>query len=634
MALNQTTSSPLSPEDAALRAKGPPVAGSTFVPSHIQYANEHQGGNQFVKGYWTDPSVTGGGGFLGQVADSVSGGLQHVSDVVSNDPIAKTIAAVGLAVATGGASSAISGALLDSGIISSAAVADAASSAIINAGVQIAQGVPPGQALTNAAVTFGAGQYINPAISSEIKSVISSPTIANMATNAATSIATGALRGQSGDTLLKSAIGAATGSLAGSVSKEVGQTVLNNIDDPTIAKIASDAAAAGTKAALTNQNVGKAALDAGATTLANSNLGIDNPLSGITSNLPSIDMSGFKAAIKPISDAATKFAQPISDAATTALQPVSDAVAKATSNLPTVNAPNLNLPNVDLSGVTGGLPTTSTAGTADTSAPPAVVPGQAMHLGKVGSDMTEHQLQQLYESLTAAPTENYNYDNSAPQSVDVAKMEAQPFMQPQQQMYFSKTGGPVQHFNTGAQPDPAQSDYTQGFSNITDLAKSLQTAADAGTISKIYPHKMMINGNVGVSQYTPKVLPQLAAVLRARGMTLADGGQPNDHEHPNYDGTPVFRTGGLEGLGGKYVEGKGDGTSDDITAMLANGEYVFSADVVSALGNGSNKAGAERLNQMVHAIRARARSAPPDKLPPDAKSPLEYLKSSKGKKNG
>ena len=116
-------------------------------------------------------------------------------------------------------------------------------------------------------------------------------------------------------------------------------------------------------------------------------------------------------------------------------------------------------------------------------------------------------------------------------------------------------------------------------------------------------------------------------------MTLAEGGQPGDQDHPHYDGTPVFRTGGLEGLGGKYVEGKGDGTSDDISAMLANGEYVFSADVVSALGNGSNKAGADRLGEMVEAIRARARSAPADKLPPDAKSPLEYLKSPKGKKH-
>jgi hypothetical protein len=62
--------------------------------------------------------------------------------------------------------------------------------------------------------------------------------------------------------------------------------------------------------------------------------------------------------------------------------------------------------------------------------------------------------------------------------------------------------------------------------------------------------------------------------------------------------------------------------------MLANGEYVFSADVVAALGNGSNKAGASALDQMVSKIRERARSAPPDKLSPDAKSPLEYLKSS------
>jgi hypothetical protein len=117
-------------------------------------------------------------------------------------------------------------------------------------------------------------------------------------------------------------------------------------------------------------------------------------------------------------------------------------------------------------------------------------------------------------------------------------------------------------------------------------------------------------------------------------MRLAEGGQPDDHMHPNYDGTPVFRTGGLTGLGGKYVEGKGDGTSDDITAMLADGEYVFSADVVSALGNGSNKAGAQVLDKTVQAIRSRARSAPPDKLPPDAKSPLEYMQSAKGKKHG
>jgi hypothetical protein len=118
-------------------------------------------------------------------------------------------------------------------------------------------------------------------------------------------------------------------------------------------------------------------------------------------------------------------------------------------------------------------------------------------------------------------------------------------------------------------------------------------------------------------------------------MVMADGGQPDhaDHTHPRYDGTPLFRTGGLGNLGGKYVEGKGDGTSDDIAAMLANGEYVFSADVVAALGNGSNKAGAKALDDTVAAIRKRARSAPPNRLSPDAKSPLEYMASVKGRKH-
>ena len=297
------------------------------------------------------------------------------------------------------------------------------------------------------------------------------------------------------------------------------------------------------------------------------------------------------------------------------------------SPLPTVKTPTT--PAATTAGApaattTGALPTTNTLSTATTQ---SVIPGQLLHLGKMGSDMTPHQLKQLYAELTATPTTAYNYVNDVnPETLNIAQLESQPFQQPQQPMYAH--GGLVQHFAEGDQPDP-----TQGFNSLGDLSKSLKNAADYGAISKIYRPTVLTNGNVG-AQYAPKVLPQLASLLQSRGMHLAGGGQPDDHTHPNYDGTPLLRTGGLSGLGGKYVEGKGDGTSDDIAAMLANGEYVFSADVVSALGNGSNKAGAEELDHMVQAIRARARSAPPDKLPPDAKSPLEYLKSSKGKKNG
>jgi hypothetical protein len=183
----------------------------------------------------------------------------------------------------------------------------------------------------------------------------------------------------------------------------------------------------------------------------------------------------------------------------------------------------------------------------------------------------------------------------------------------------------------------AQAQYykdKEAQAQTADIMSSLKSLSGIGAMEARPQSSPLIQlGKVG--QYTPpKVLPQLAALLHARGMRLAEGGQPDDQKHPNYDGTPVFRTGGLSGLGGKYVEGKGDGTSDDITAMLADGEYVFSADVVSALGNGSNKAGAKALDETVQAIRARARSAPPDKLPPDAKSPLEYMQSVKGKKYG
>jgi hypothetical protein len=81
---------------------------------------------------------------------------------------------------------------------------------------------------------------------------------------------------------------------------------------------------------------------------------------------------------------------------------------------------------------------------------------------------------------------------------------------------------------------------------------------------------------------------------------------------------------------GNAVTGPGDGQSDDIPAMLADGEFVFPADVVAALGNGSTKAGSDKLYDMMHSIRAYHRSAKPRDLPPPAKkSPLDYLKKRK-----
>lgn len=72
--------------------------------------------------------------------------------------------------------------------------------------------------------------------------------------------------------------------------------------------------------------------------------------------------------------------------------------------------------------------------------------------------------------------------------------------------------------------------------------------------------------------------------------------------------------------GGKLLSGAGDGMSDSIPAViqgdkpqraaLADGEFVIPADVVSHLGNGSTKAGAQHLYKMMDKIR-KARTGNP-----------------------
>jgi hypothetical protein len=95
---------------------------------------------------------------------------------------------------------------------------------------------------------------------------------------------------------------------------------------------------------------------------------------------------------------------------------------------------------------------------------------------------------------------------------------------------------------------------------------------------------------------------------------------------PSFYGTPTaeqyalyskpkekgLAAGGIAGLKkGRFLQGPGDGMSDSIPATingtqparLTDGEFVVPADVVSHLGNGSSKAGAEKLHAMMDRIR-------------------------------
>lgn len=168
--------------------------------------------------------------------------------------------------------------------------------------------------------------------------------------------------------------------------------------------------------------------------------------------------------------------------------------------------------------------------------------------------------------------------------------------------------------------------------------------------------------------------------LRSRqaAPAMARGGLPTKYREAAPDGhNPEFVT----GLTGYYAVGRGTGQSDDIPAMLHDGDYVMDAEAVSALGDGSSKAGAQALarfqqqvphrdggpvsgnpvpakiadgeyvfpeafvtalgggdnkqgaqmlDAMRETLRAHKRSAPTSKIPPKAKSPLDYLKMAKG----
>ena len=750
-------------------------AGITGISGLTRKVGDHEFENYDTSGAFAGMS-NDSGGFLGQVTQAAN-------------VLPSLAMAAGINFVTSGAASAIGGQLLNAGLVTSTAAANATGAALINAGVSVAQGTPADQALKNAAISVLASQVVSPEVATEVKSVISDPTIANTVTNMGTSIVKGLATGQSLDQIGKLVVGSfvnsalnptsgtgtpgtKTADASDAVQNDFNNLVASGVDSDTALSTVMDWHASGdTQQVADNAPVDDSLLPTnneavasgtspgslGAQEAAAGNLsqdelaaayGVDTtsgldvlappPVSpnqavasgtgpgslgaqeAVAGNLsPSqldaaygVDASGLDvlnnqnartAGSAPGSvEAATRLTDPMDllaagagdsgslptalgneavasgtspgslgaqAAADNSLLDSQQSAAYGTSNVAdltggTAAANNLTRsPNEAVASgtspgsagaaqaaagtltadqlaaasgtnnpvsalpttprapaaptVVGALPTTGASPTTSYS-DQAAVPGKLLTVGKMGNGSSERQLKQLYDTMTPSAPSVYDYDDTTdPVSVNVAQMNYQPYAA--QPMYAH--GGLV-HLAEGGPAD----------SSTSDVMAALKGLGSLGFDGKVARPQLLQQGQMG-APYNPKVLPQLAAVLRARGVTLAEGGQPNDHEHPEYDGTPVFRTGGLEGLGGKYVEGKGDGTSDDITAMLANGEYVFSADVVAALGNGSNKAGAEKLNEMVQAIRSRARSAPPDKLPPDAKSPLEYLKSSKGKKN-
>lgn len=87
---------------------------------------------------------------------------------------------------------------------------------------------------------------------------------------------------------------------------------------------------------------------------------------------------------------------------------------------------------------------------------------------------------------------------------------------------------------------------------------------------------------------------------------------------------------GYESQSSFAVGGPGDGRDDKIRAALSDGEYVFDAETVAMLGNGSSKAGADALDRFrVNIRKHKGRNLAKGKFSADAKKPEQYLKGRK-----
>ena len=177
--------------------------------------------------------------------------------------------------------------------------------------------------------------------------------------------------------------------------------------------------------------------------------------------------------------------------------------------------------------------------------------------------------------------------------------------EPEMTDYTDANGVPVDQF--GNYLDGYAPEEETPAEDTTEVAEEPTMAAGGPTTHYTFGRVIDPAQNLGVAQG-----------MKKGGLSQAHTVHSH-HTNPVIDDRVDFRR-------GSAVNGAGDGQSDDIPAWLADGEYVMDAELVSMLGNGSNKAGAKVLDKFREEVRAHKRSAPLGKIPPKAKSPLNYLK--------
>ena len=126
--------------------------------------------------------------------------------------------------------------------------------------------------------------------------------------------------------------------------------------------------------------------------------------------------------------------------------------------------------------------------------------------------------------------------------------------------------------------EPEQSDIFSDYSDYSDWDKVLR-----------------YGGTRTSGTYRPDYRPYSPTYSAARGYadggiaSLAKGGDPSNYPRKN-----------------GHINGPGTGTSDDVPAMLSDGEFVFTAKAVRAMGNGSRRKGAKKMYALMKALEKRS----------------------------
>lgn len=133
--------------------------------------------------------------------------------------------------------------------------------------------------------------------------------------------------------------------------------------------------------------------------------------------------------------------------------------------------------------------------------------------------------------------------------------------------------------------------------------------------------------NMSLGQFMAAYWPQISSGtynLSASAPTTPES-PPAASPMPPGDFSPGLARGGL-GSVARLVRGGGTGREDKIPARLSDGEYVMDAETVALLGDGSTRAGAQRLDEFRAKVRKhKGEALARGKFSPNAKPLARYM---------